>query len=68
MALALWDHFGKKEREREGEREGGEGERERERERESMFLPLFMFSPFVFVVEGFQFLSCVEEFARLYKA
>ena len=64
MALVLWNHFGKKEREREGEREGGEGERERE----SLFLPFFIFSPFVFVVEGFQFLSCVEEFARLYKA
>ena len=49
MALALWDHFGKKEREREGEREGGEGERERERERERVCFFLYLCFPLLFL-------------------
>ena len=37
------------------------------RKKRALISSFLIFSPFVFLVSGFQFLSCMEESARLYK-
>jgi len=52
VALASKNHFGKKKKKR----------------KDRLPLLLLIFSLFVFLVSGFQFLSCMEKSDRLYKA